>query len=516
MRPELLEEALGYVSDKYIQESATIKKASTRGLSRAFGWAGAAAAILAIALLLPAGFRKSGDSAPEAESPIANAPAEMRPTADKSVTDEETAYGQLSATYALANASAPRIIPVPNYEDYQEQEDYTAAVDQWRSQGTARRTVVNQALENLSDFFRESCRIFLGDSKAENRVYSPVNSYIALAMLAETTGGDSRQQILDVLDTPDLDTLRAQVSAVWESTYRDDESGVSILANSLWLDEDIAYRQEAMEALAYHHYASSYQGDLGSEEMNEILRQWLNERTGGLLKDSVDGLGLDPDAVLALASTVYLRSYWSEQFNPELNTQEVFHSKNGDITCTFMHQNGLHIFFYEYDTFTAICKGMTNGTCMWLILPNEGVEAAQLLEDGEYMDLLKDLSGNDHPNARPAMVNLSLPRFDVASSADLKDGLMSMGITDVFGALSADFSPSLDTDTPVWVGSVKQAARVAIDEEGAEAASYTVTGIVGSAEPVQLEEIDFVLDRPFLFIIESGNLPLFAGVVNEP
>ena len=31
------------------------------------------------------------------------------------------------------------------------------------------------------------------------------------------------------------------------------------------------------------------------------------------------------------------------------------------------------------------------------------------------------------------------------------------------------------------------------------------------------EEIDFTVDRPFLFVISSqDNLPLFAGVVTEP
>ena len=39
---------------------------------------------------------------------------------------------------------------------------------------------------------------------------------------------------------------------------------------------------------------------------------------------------------------------------------------------------------------------------------------------------------------------------------------------------------------------------------------------VGAAVPPE-EEIDFVLDRPFVFVItgEDG-LPLFIGVVNQP
>lgn len=39
----------------------------------------------------------------------------------------------------------------------------------------------------------------------------------------------------------------------------------------------------------------------------------------------------------------------------------------------------------------------------------------------------------------------------------------------------------------------------------------------GATAMPELEEIDFYLDRPFLFAVTSAdNLPLFAGVVNQP
>ena len=37
----------------------------------------------------------------------------------------------------------------------------------------------------------------------------------------------------------------------------------------------------------------------------------------------------------------------------------------------------------------------------------------------------------------------------------------------------------------------------------------------GAAEPPE-EVIDFVLDRPFIFVITLGGVPLFSGVVNQP
>ena len=61
------------------------------------------------------------------------------------------------------------------------------------------------------------------------------------------------------------------------------------------------------------------------------------------------------------------------------------------------------------------------------------------------------------------------------------------------------------------------AARTAIDEEGVTAAAYTLISIEATSAAVPEDEIDFVLDRPFLFAVTgSDGLPLFTGIVNEP
>ena len=60
------------------------------------------------------------------------------------------------------------------------------------------------------------------------------------------------------------------------------------------------------------------------------------------------------------------------------------------------------------------------------------------------------------------------------------------------------------------------AALIRIDEEGVTAAAYTAISTEGASEPPE-EEIDFVVDRPFLFAVTGvGGQLLFAGVVNQP
>ena len=134
-----------------------------------------------------------------------------------------------------------------------------------------------------------------------------------------------------------------------------------------------------------------------------------------------------------------------------------------------------------------------------------------MLETGIIEQVLRD-----RQESKRIKVNLSLPKFDVSCDLKLKDTMQAMGITDVFGT-NADFSAILSPDTPqAGLSIASHAARVAIDEEGIIAAAYTVMADAGASPPPE-EEVDLVLDRPFLFLVESRDgLPLFAGIVNEP
>ena len=63
---------------------------------------------------------------------------------------------------------------------------------------------------------------------------------------------------------------------------------------------------------------------------------------------------------------------------------------------------------------------------------------------------------------------------------------------------------------------IRPELRVKIDEEGCEAASFTVMLECGAAL-IENEPIDFTLDRPFIFVItNSCDQPTFAGVINNP
>ena len=80
---------------------------------------------------------------------------------------------------------------------------------------------------------------------------------------------------------------------------------------------------------------------------------------------------------------------------------------------------------------------------------------------------------------------------------------------------TADYSP-LSDQTDLYLDAAKHAARLKTDEDGIEAAAYTV--LITNETAVFIDEpIEFTADRPFFFSLQAADgSPLFEGVVNTP
>ena len=286
--------------------------------------------------------------------------------------------------FALAEAAYPESAPYPNEAKYSGAK-YEAAYDAWSADRRARNTAASSVDGALDDYVRAALPALLSGADGKNAVCSPVNVYMALSMLAEVTDGDTRAQILSLLGADSIESLRKTAGNVWAANYQNDGAVTSILADSLWLSDSMDYNSNTLARLADSYYASAYRGEMGSEAFNEALRRWINEQTGGLLKDSADGLSLAPDTVIALASTIYFRAKWGSEFSKSATTDGVFHAPDGDVTHKFMHET-MESTYYAADNFAAVGKYLEGSGTMWFLLPDEGITPEELLSDGSAVD----------------------------------------------------------------------------------------------------------------------------------
>ena len=145
---------------------------------------------------------------------------------------------------------------------------------------------------------------------------------------------------------------------------------------------------------------------------------------------------------------------------------------------------------------------------MTVVLPKEGIPLA----DFEAQLTPEDMQAwASSPTLQPVFV--SLPRFEMRSSAQMKETLQGLGMVDAFLPAAADLSGM--SDVGLAISEVVHEAYVKVNEKGTEAAAATAVVAVESSIP---DYPDFRATRPFLFQIRDTltDSILFMGRVTEP
>lgn len=465
-------------------------------------WVAATAAILAIVVVIGL----LGDKSPTVPVMQGSQPNEL----------PKLSAVQSPHTLQLMNmVAAPQYPDMPQYPEMTDHVDITSeAYKIWLAGQKDQYSQPGGYADSLALFFRESFSQFLNTE--ENSAFSPLNVYMALALLAETTDGNSRQQILDLLGMNTIEDLRMQVGYVWNAHYCNDGSTTLVLSNSIWLSDQFDFRQACMDTLAKDYYVSAFHGTMGSDYFNQQLQQWLDSQTGGLFSEQVKNIEMDASTMFALASTVYFSAGWGGDFSKQDTQEMTFHCISKDLITPFMCKTYTGTYYYS-DNFGAVRLSLSGNNDMWLILPDEGSDIAEIIEGHEYLEMV--MSPSDWEQQQNNIkITIQLPKFDITSNLNLNNGLKNLGITDVFDCKLSNFSSITDAGELI-LGRVDHTTRVRIDEEGCLGSAYTVAVFYPTASPYppNTQKIIFTLNRPFLFIVSSrDNLPIFAGVVNEP
>jgi serine protease inhibitor len=246
----------------------------------------------------------------------------------------------------------------------------------------------------------------------------------------------------------------------------------------------------------------------------DVVNDWVNETSRGLIDSIVDNGPLTPYVVLAL-NTIYLKAQWAIPFfATETNLDNFYASPDRSSIVNdkahFLHQVEFHLYSDTAIPGMQILKlPFVEGTLsLVLALPMVEANNNTTMMSFAYSDVLDAL-----PQLKNTRVALALPKVAFDSEYDLKQPLMEIGLEAPFQGGLCIFQSS---GCNVAIELVKQKTSYSMDEDGVEAAAVTVIAGVTSF-PID-PPVLVLADNPFRFFIyeETQNVILFEGRIGNP
>ena len=336
----------------------------------------------------------------------------------------------------------------------------------------------------------------------KSKILSPLSITFALGMLNNGADGETLKEINQTLGFGEAgaDAINAFCQKMLREANTLDDRTKALIANTIFVNEGLGYRlQEGFIDKANTYYDAQPQNrDFNDGETMDVINQWANDHTMGMIPKVLNEDSFHPDVVSYLLNALYFKGVWSNPFRKDMTQNESF---GGGEEVPMMHKMGQEFQYTENELYQAVVLPYGNGAYqMTVFLPHEDKTVGEVLETLNGSNWQFEGSWQE--------VDLKLPRFETGTYQPLVKEMSELGMPTAF-SLSAEFP--WFCNTPVYISNMFQVAKIKLDEEGTEAAAVTVIEATETAMPEEPKR--FHADRPFLYIIseQSTGAIFFIG-----
>ena len=360
----------------------------------------------------------------------------------------------------------------------------------------------------VTDF---SVRLFKASMKdGENTLISPLSVLVALSMTANGADKDTLAQMQNVLGMP-IDQLNAWINNYMTNLPEEEKYKLS-LANSIWFtdDERFTVNQDFLQTNADYYGADIYRAPFDDTTCKEINR-WVEDKTDDMIKNILDQI--PAEAVMYLINALAFDAEWQDIYFESQVRKGEFTTENGDkrkVDMMFSEENK----YLEDKKATGFIKYYKDRKYAFVaLLPKEGVSVSEYISslDGEHLNELLT-------NAKSAVVNTSIPKFESEYDVEMSEVLKGMGMPDAFSGATADFSKlGHSTAGNIFINRVLHKTFISVDERGTKAGAATVVEMNDECAMLVEDPKQVYLDRPFVYMLIDceTNLPFFIGTMMD-
>ncbi|XP_078245812.1 serpin I2 [Pogona vitticeps] len=374
--------------------------------------------------------------------------------------------------------------------------------------------VTRPAAGGSTHFAVDFYRVLSQSRKRENILYSPLGVSLLLRMVHLGAKGKAHHEINvnfkhlfssgEALEL--LQTLFAVTSEEKAFTFN--------LANALYLQEGFLVKEQYLHSnKKLFQTAVKLVNFEDTKASAEAVSTWVEKKTDGKIRNLISSNDLGPLTRLLLVNALFFKGNWKQVFQAEDTTLMTFTKGDRSIIKTPMMHLQLTTklgIFSDHNVSYQVLELPYEGEefSFVLILPGEKVtieEVEQLITAEVMKDWFAVMEEDE--------VEISLPRFKIEHTMDLKEFLQPLNVTEIFNN-GCDLSGITDS-ADVHISKAIQKVCLEVSEDGTEAAASTGMHV---AAIMSLSNKRFVANRPFLFMLKhnlTGSI-ILMGKLADP
>jgi serpin B len=357
--------------------------------------------------------------------------------------------------------------------------------------------------------------IFNKINEGKNIFISPYSIFTALAMTYEGARGETAEEMANVLNIKqDNESFHQYMKNLYLVLNSKNNFYNISTANALWVQKNYKLLESYLKIIQDYYNGNATELDFNfPEQASDIINQWVEENTNGLIKNLILPEYISPLTALILTNAIYFKGLWKVQFEQINTTDRDFKISSEKIVQvpTMTLKDTKDYFNYTETNDLQILELCYTGDdiSMMILLPKEK----------DLTSVINEIDNNDFLEWKEEMVetnvDIYLPKFGIETMYSLNDYLEQLGMIIPFSSL-ADFS-GMTGFKELYISKVIHKAYINVSEEGTEAAAATAVIMFKSVNGEQ-SRIVFNCDHPFMYLIlhRPTNTILFMGSVTDP
>ncbi|XP_075069075.1 serpin B6-like isoform X1 [Mixophyes fleayi] len=376
------------------------------------------------------------------------------------------------------------------------------------------------SLHNANGSFAINIFKKISETNKCNLFFSPISMSSALAMIHLGAKGETAAQMSKVLQFDKAKDVHASFQSLISEINKPGTDYLLRTANRLYGEKSFTFLDEFLGSTQKHYHADLQSVDFAgkAEECRKEINNWVEQKTEGKIQDLLPSGSVDALTRLVLVNAIYFKGNWANQFDKACTREMPFRlNKNETKPVQMMYKKAKYQMTYIGELFTKVLElpYVNNELNMVIMLPDDIQDGTTGLEKLEKeLTYSKFLEWTNPERMDITEMELSVPKFKLKDSYDLKSVLSDMGMPDAFDQSKCDFS-GMSNNNDLVLSKVVHKAFVEVNEEGTEAAAATA-GIMMLRCMMIVPKI--ICDHPFLFFIthaQSRSI-LFCGRFTSP